>query len=288
MARQKSLGRLCGAGGSVCSGFCRLTSAARPCVNCWPVGALPPAPGGQVGFFIGCLADYLYPDSGLRAVRALEKTGYRVVVPPDVACCGAPNLFTGDVEAAYRFALRNLEAFSGATALKAVVTDCASCVAALKLYPEVFRGRPRYEQLVAFAAKVRDIVEFLAEESNLEMLSSGGGPAGRTAVTLHDPCHQVRCGVGREAPRRLLRARLGINLVEMAEADHCCGGGGAFSLTHPELSRRILERKIANIVASGAEVVATGCPACRLQIGYGLRLRRLPIRVVHVVDLLEA
>lgn len=247
----------------------------------------PPGGKGRVGFFAGCLADYLYPESGGRAVRALEKAGYQVVVPV-AACCGQPHLAAGDEETAYRLALRNLAAFAPYQDLVAVVTDCASCAGCLRRYETAFASFPRAADLAALAGLVREVTEFLAAEECLSSLALAPASGDRVRITYHDPCHLSRTGGDRQAPRRLLRALPGQDFVEMAEADRCCGGGGSFSLTHPEVAEQVLERKISNILASGARVVATSCPLCRARLAAGLRARQARVDVVYPVDLLAA
>jgi glycolate oxidase iron-sulfur subunit len=169
--------------------------------------------------------------------------------------------------------------------VEVIVTDCATCGSTLKEYAHYlaqdteFAGRAR-----AFSRKVRDISEFLAEIP-LER------PRGRieARVTYHDPCHLAR-GQGVQAqPRQLLELIDGLELVEMEEADWCCGSAGSQLITHYEDSLAILERKLDNVAATGADYVASGCPGCQMQLTVGLKRRGLEThtRVVHPVSLLD-
>ncbi len=216
------------------------------------VGPAPERPRYRVAYFAGCVTSVLYPDLAQSVVAVLRQEGCQVVLPRGLGCCGTPHRAYGDAAAAQKLADRNTRALNEAS-VEAVVTDCATCGAGLKEYS-------------GLRVPVYDVSQFLVEEAGLV------APRRPLAVrvTYHDPCHLARGQGVREAPRRLLRAIPGLDLVEMAEADRCCGGAGTFALTHPETSLLILERKVANAAATGATIVASGCPACLLQIGYGL------------------
>ena len=144
-------------------------------------------------------------------------------------------------------------------------------------------GDPEYaERAAAFSDKVRDISAYL-DEIGIEP------PQGRVElrVTYHDPCHLVRGQGVAEAPRRILQLIPGVEFVEMKEADWCCGNAGSHAITDPEESGRILERKMANAAATEAQVIASGCPGCQIQLWRGVRRHNLPMRVVHPIELLD-
>lgn len=245
---------------------------------------LTPAPRGsrrgRVAYFLGCVSDNLFPPVGEALIGVLERNGYQVVVPENV-CCGVAHLSYGDVRSAEDLARRNLDILAEVRA-DVVVSDCATCAHTLKGYAELLADDARYSRAAAeLAGKVREVSQLLVEEG-YEV------PSGRIEgrVTYHDPCHLSR-GMGvRSQPRKVLASVPGLELTEMPEADWCCGGAGSYNVTHPGLSLRILERKIGNFRSTGASLLATSCPSCLLQLGFGLRRAGLEATVVHPVQLL--
>jgi len=235
----------------------------------------------RVGYFLGCAQDVMFASASRATVRVLARNGCTVYAPR-VACCGMPHLGYGELEVAKELARQNILAFE-CDDLEAVVTDCASCGSMLREYATLLSGDPEWAaRAAAFSARVRDISAYLVEIGYEP-------PRGRVElrVTYHDPCHLVRGqGVSRQ-PRELLRAIPGLEFVEMAEADWCCGNAGSHALTDPEGSGEILERKMAHAARTGAQVIASGCPGCQLQLWRGVRRWRLPMRVVHPIELLD-
>lgn len=267
-----------------------------------PPGSLGRPRRARVTYFLGCLTDNLFPSVGQAVIGVLEGNGYEVVVP-DNACCGMAQRAYGDVHAAARLARANL-ALLEATKADFIVSDCGSCLHALKEYPELLAdagaqvGTDADPVDVArrLAGKLRDVSQFLVQEGLVEKglhpmarRSSEGLPAQNQTVTYHDPCHLGR-GLGvRSEPRRLLDAIPGVRFEELPEADRCCGLGGSFGLTHREVSLAILDRKMDNFARTGAEVLATSCPSCLLQLGLGLRrtgLAKAGARVAHPLELM--
>jgi glycolate oxidase iron-sulfur subunit len=164
-----------------------------------------------------------------------------------------------------------------------VVTDCATCGSTLKEYGHYLKDDPEWaERAKAFSVKVRDISEFLAEIP-LEK------PKGRVEakVTYHDPCHLRRAQKVWEQPRNLLKMIDGIEFIEMPEADTCCGSAGSQLITHYETSTHVLDRKMNNLESSQAQIIASGCPGCQMQLNTGLQRRGLNVRVVHPITLLD-
>ncbi len=237
----------------------------------------------RVGFFLGCVQSLVFAEGSAATVRVLAGNGCEVITPCDVACCGMPPLGYGLRPAAEDMARRNITAFEQYTDLEAIVTDCATCGATLKEYATLLADDPEYAGRAGrFSRKVQDISEFLA---HIELAEPKGRVEKR--VTYHDPCHLVR-GQGLKQPPRQLLARVpGLELVEMRDADVCCGAAGTYLLTHHQTSVRILERKMANVAASGAEVVASGCPGCQLQLRLGAQRAGLKTQVVHPIQLLD-
>jgi glycolate oxidase iron-sulfur subunit len=241
----------------------------------------PKAPARmRVGFFTGCATDLIYTGVGRAVVRALVGEGIEVVVPRDQGCCGVPVYTAGDRETGQGLARRNVEAFAKHK-VDAIVTACASCGLALKRDYEGMLGLG-HEPL---GAKVYDFAEFLAKHSKLKYAATGQAAA---KVTYHYPCHLNRGQGIKEAPRKLLGALPNVDFVEMEQADRCCGGAGTFSLSHYDLAKAIGTRKANSIAASGAEVVATSCPSCMMQLADMLGRNGLPQRVVHLAELAAA
>ena len=237
-------------------------------------------PRATVAFFPGCMLTYVYPEAGEAVVEVLRANGVEVVVPEALFCCGTPAFTSGDVAAGRHLAARNVATLA-AQRCDAIVTGCASCGEALQhgygLLVEDRATRERWEEL---SGKVRDVSEYLA-------LIGPSAPVGRVAarVTYHDPCHLVRgMGVSRE-PRELLRSIPGVELIELKDAARCCGSGGTFSLAHYELSRAINDAKLDDAEKTGAEILVTGCPACRMHITDGLVQRGSGMQVVHTAEL---
>jgi glycolate oxidase iron-sulfur subunit len=235
----------------------------------------------RVGFLAGCVAQVLFSKINHATVRVLTQNGCTVVTPVAQACCGALYLHAGKREEALECARRNLEAFSGD--LDAIIVNAAGCGAVMKEYGDLLADDPTYaERARAFSDKVRDVTEFLVA---LPLVPPSG--AIRARVTYHDACHLAHAQGVREAPRQLLRQISGLELVELADADTCCGSAGSYNLTEPVMARRLAERKVANIRATGATCVAVANPGCILQIQAGLQRAGLSTRVAHPIELLD-
>jgi glycolate oxidase iron-sulfur subunit len=262
----------------------------------WPP-QIPPqdvAPVGKVAVFSGCIFEFFMADAGSAMLLSLAKLGYEVSFPHDQTCCGLPVQSGGDLDTARAIARRNIEVFSPH---EHVVTGCASCGGHLKKYDALFdQDDPWREKAAAFSRKVEDLSEFLVKRGHLAFTHQGaGGEAGKTAeqlgrkpkVTYHEACHiKWKQGVG-EAPRTLLQGIEGIEFVEMEAADSCCGLGGYFGIAHPDLRQAILAKKVDAIRRSGADIVTAACPGCLVQIMDGLRRENVPVRAVHLAELLR-
>lgn len=232
----------------------------------------------KVAYFAGCIMNWVYADVAEATHRVLVHNGYHVEAPA-VECCGMPNLGMGDREGARRLARHNIDVLSG---FEAVVSDCASCGTALKAYGELLADDPAYaEKAKELAGRVFDVSEFLVKFGYKS-------PEGEVPVrvTYHESCHLGREQKVKQQPRQLLRSIPGVEFVEMKDADVCCGGGGSFLFTHPELAGKIGGSKAANIKATGSSIVATGCPECSMQIRMSLRNNGVKAEVRHPVQLL--
>jgi glycolate oxidase iron-sulfur subunit len=231
----------------------------------------------RVAFFVGCATNLIYPEAGKAAIDALTRTGVDVVVPRGQGCCGTPVANSGDFETARALARKNVEAFrpSGADA---VVVICASC--GLMLARE-------YDETLGIdggiGLPVFDLSEFLAYRG---YRSEGSQSRERIRVTYHDPCHLARGRGVREEPRAILRSLPWIEFIEMEDADRCCGGGGMFSIAHYDLSKAIGRRKVEAIRNTGADIVATECPSCVMQLRDMLSQAGLDVAVMSVGEVL--
>jgi len=239
----------------------------------------------HVAYFVGCGMDIMAPHAAEATLELLKERAKTVTVLPN-CCCGLPAETYGDRAAAVALARKNLELVRGAS-FDVVVTDCSSCAAFLKKYPTLFPdGDPLRKEAEKLASRTRDLVEFLPSSASSPP-TLDPRPA-TLIVTYHDPCHASRGQKLVNEPREILKALPGVEYRELPEADWCCGGAGSYALGHYELARQVLDRKIDNVEKTGANVLATSCPACIIQLAYGVRLRGLPIRVCHISELLTA
>ena len=239
----------------------------------------------RIGYFIGCGTDIMCPEAAHATLAVLRRLG-RTVEVLENCCCGLPPLTYGDRAAARELAARNLELL-GQDKFDLIVTDCSSCAAFLKKYPTLFdESDPQRNVAVTFAGRVRDLAE-LAVSYCLEAACGFAPPARQEKLiaTYHDPCHASRGQGIIEQPREILRLIAGIEYRELPEADWCCGGAGSYALTHYDLSRKVLDRKIDNVERTGADLLVTSCPACIIHLSYGIRQRGLPVRVCHISEL---
>jgi len=236
----------------------------------------------RVGFFLGCAQNVLFADESRSTVRVLARNGCQVTTPPDIQCCGMPARGYGRMDLVKGQARHNIAVFER-LAVDVIVTDCATCGSTLKEYGALLAGEPEWaERAAAFSRKVRDVSEFLGE---IPLEKPQGQMAAR--VTYHDPCHLRRGQQVWKQPRSLLKLIDGLELVELPESNWCCGSAGSQLITHPQTSRKVMDRKMANLAGTGASVVASGCPGCQMQLQAGIRRHGLKVRVVHPVTLLD-
>jgi glycolate oxidase iron-sulfur subunit len=247
--------------------------------------AITPPLGKQhyrVGFISGCIMDQVFRDINEASIRVLAANGCEVVTPPEQRCCGALHVHSGEAERGRALARANIEAFEQ-WGCDYVIINSAGCGSNLKEYGHLLRDDPMYsERAATFSHKVKDISEFLA----MIDLNPQLGEVKRRAA-YHDACHLAHGQKIKGQPRALLKRIPGLELVDLKEADWCCGSAGIYNITNQEMAGKLLERKIANIENTHAQIVATGNPGCMMQIALGARQRDLPIRVVHPIQLLD-
>jgi glycolate oxidase iron-sulfur subunit len=236
----------------------------------------------RVGFFLGCAQSLMFAEESAATVRVLARNSCTVVTPKDVTCCGMPAIGYGRQDLVREQARHNIALYEAAQ-VETIVTDCATCGSTLKDYGKILANDPEWAvRADAFSKKVRDVSEYLMEIP-LEK------PRGRleVKVTYHDPCH-LRRGQGVwKQPRALLKMIDGLQFIELPEADWCCGSAGSQLITHYETSLGVLKHKIDNVVSTGAQYVASGCPGCQMQLNVGVHQRGLSVQVVHPILLLD-
>jgi glycolate oxidase iron-sulfur subunit len=248
-----------------------------------PLPQVLPAQGvrrARVALFTGCVADAMLRPTHWATARVLQANGCDVVIPRTQQCCGAIHFHAGSSEPARAMADANVAAL-GAEDVDAVIVNVAGCGSMLKDYGHHWRD-DRQAERARFAAKTKDVNEFLAELGLID-------PPGelRIKATYHDACHLVHAQKVREQPRELLSRIPGLELVDLPESELCCGAAGTYNLTQPEMAERLSRRKLSNILSTGARVVATSNAGCLLQIAREARLQGEALKIVHPMDLLD-
>jgi glycolate oxidase iron-sulfur subunit len=236
----------------------------------------------RVGLLAGCVQDVAFSSVNVDTAMVLTENGCEVIVPRHQVCCGSLHGHTGDLKDAKMLARTNFEIFEAAE-VDAIIVNAAGCGSFMKTYGHLFADDPAMrERAERFAAKVKDISEFLVQvgfKKPTQMMAE--------RVTYHDACHLVHGQKISGQPREIVRALAGTNYVELDEASWCCGSAGIYNITHFETSMQLLERKMKNIMATGAKVVVTGNPGCAIQLQYGRRKFGVPIEVMHPVTMLR-
>jgi glycolate oxidase iron-sulfur subunit len=242
-------------------------------------------PKKRVGFFTGCMINYMYTDVGQSVINVLKANNIEIVTPKLQHCCGCPVNVYGDTESAKTLGAHNLEIFEEAN-VDAVITACASCGDVWKKeYPHWFHGDAKYEKMAEkLAAKTYDISEFLVDVVPMKTDTLGEV---QMKVTMHDPCHMARGQNVVKQPREVLKAIPGVEFVEMKEPARCCGGGGAFNMLHYDIASKVGSKKVKDIQGTGADTVATSCGTCRMQMLDSLHQNKASQDCVHVVQILD-
>jgi len=237
-----------------------------------------------VTYFQSCGFDHLLPQVRKATLAIFDSFGYKVVLTPN-ACCGLPPYANGDMESAKKMAIKNVELLEGSDL---VVTECASCSSFLKKYTALLENDATYaEKAKALSERVRDMSEILQDSwQSLTDRTSSRMPE-RLKVTYHEPCHHSRYQAIAKGPREIIQSIPGVEFQELFESDWCCGGPGLYSEANSALSQKILARKLQNIEKTGASVVVTSCPACMMQLGWGIRQAGMNVEVVHINQLVE-
>ncbi len=245
---------------------------------------LKPAPeDADVVQFLGCGPNYLKPEVSKAAACFLQKQDISFGYAPNL-CCGLPAQSLGDLSAARELARRNIMLLEGFP--KAMILfDDSSCAATVKSYPELFSEEPQWQQRAAsVSARCRDLTEWLVPRLFLPVSPSPHLPI---KVTYHDPCKARYAQKIVNQPREILKNLPGVDYVELPEADQCCGAGGTYCFLQPGISRSVLDRKIRNIMSTGADVVLTSSVSCLLQLQFGLKRAKSKIQAMHLAEFLK-
>jgi glycolate oxidase iron-sulfur subunit len=242
-------------------------------------------PGGEAAplaaVFRGCIMDDLFSHVHGATERTLRANSVRVLTVRHQGCCGALHAHAGLLEQAKELARRNIAAFRSQPHAT-VVVNAAGCGATLKEYGRLLRNDPLASEAAGFSDRVKDVSEVLASCG-----PRSGGPLGLT-VAVDPPCHLQHAQHVGDAPAAVLRAIPAVEYRHPADADHCCGSAGVYSILEPQLSQLVLARKLDSLRATGADVIASANPGCIMQIGAGLLASGAGRPVVHPIELLDA
>ena len=237
----------------------------------------------RVALFATCLVDALYPDAGRATWGLLERLGQPVEFPLEQTCCGQMHANSGYFKP--DLVRRHADVFEG---YEAIVVPSGSCTASIRhqhrMVADAAGDGALAARAEAVAAKTYELSEFLLDVLGVDDV----GAYFPHRVTYHPTCHSMRLlGVG-DRPLRLLRKVRGIDLVELAQAEECCGFGGTFAVTNPDVSAAMLADKMESVIATGAEVLCAGDRSCLMHIGGGLERIRAGIRTLHLAEILVA
>ena len=236
-----------------------------------------------VGLLTGCVQGAFFPGVNAATARVLQAEGCDVVVPRSQGCCGALSVHNGREAEGQAYARKLVDVFED-SGVEYVVVNSAGCGSTMKEYAELLADDPAYaERAKAFTARVRDVAEILDELGTvatrhpLEM-----------AIAYHDACHLGHAQGVRAQPRRLLQEIPGLELREIAESELCCGSAGIYNILNPEAAGELGDRKAANVVATGADVLVTANPGCLMQVTSAIERSGQPMGLAHTIEVLDA
>jgi glycolate dehydrogenase iron-sulfur subunit len=238
---------------------------------------------GQVAFFIGCIQEAFLAPVNEATIRVLQANGYEVRFPPGQTCCGAAQLHIGEEALARDLARRNIDAFVDGD-FDAIISNAGGCGATLKEeYVHLFKDDPIYsDRARRFSGMVRDVTEFLSGHLNVP-------PRGelKARATYSDSCHLRHGQKVVKQPRSLLMQVPGLQLVELKMPDRCCGSAGVYNIMHVDTANEVLDAKLADIAATGADLIVVSNAGCQMQLIAGARRAGLKAEVLHVVEVLD-
>jgi L-lactate dehydrogenase complex protein LldE len=236
----------------------------------------------KITLFIPCFVNACFPRAGISMVQIFERLGHTVDYRSEVVCCGQPAFNSGYWDEARPVAARTLSLLESADV---VVSASGSCGAMLKVfYPELFKGRPEEAAAKNLAGKCYEFTEFLVTRLGVTDL----GARFPVKATFHDGCHGLRELGVKSQPRQLLAKVQGLELVEMKEAESCCGFGGTFAAKYPQISTAMGEVKCASAVETGAEMIISNDSSCLMQIQGLLDRQGQRIKTIHIAEVLAS
>lgn len=233
----------------------------------------------KVAMLTGCVMDVFFSDINESTINVLTRNGNDVSIPKNQTCCGALHVHAGDREMGRKLAKQNIEAFENE---EKVIVNAAGCGCMMKEYSELFRDEPEWkERAEAFEEKIVDISKYLHDtgyEKPKAMMN--------TRITYHDACHLAHGQGIRKEPREILLDIPGIEMVQMPNADRCCGSAGIYNITNPEMADAVLKSKMEN-VPEDVEMISMGNPGCMMQMALGVQKYGRNQKIVHTVQLLD-
>jgi len=243
---------------------------------------LASTPGTKASLYVTCIIDQLYPEVGVSVVRVLRKLGVQVDFPPDQTCCGQPLFNSGYATQARQLAERVLHSFKDATY---VVVPSGSCAAMMRVfYLDLFEDDPvMHRRAQEFSSKVYEFSEFLVKVLNVTSIDAHA----EGTATYHPGCHLLRELGVREEPQKLLANVDGLDMVDLPDAEACCGFGGTFSVKYPHISEGMVANKVTNVLATGADTLVSCDMSCLMNIGGALSRQQHPVNVKHLAQMLD-
>ena len=234
----------------------------------------------KVTLFVPCFVDSLYPKVAVSMVKILERLGHTVEFPEELTCCGQPAFNSGYWDEARSVAEHSLKVFADS---EVIVSASGSCGAMMKVfYPELFQKTPLFDAANALAAKCHEFSDFLVTKLGVTDV----GASFPAKVTFHDGCHGLRELGKKNEPRELLKKVRGLELIEMTEAEICCGFGGTFAVKFPMISTAMGEVKCASAVQTGADYLVSNDSSCLMHIQGLLNRQGQPIKTMHLAEIL--
>lgn len=237
----------------------------------------------RVGMLTGCVQSVFFSETNSATVRVLTENGCEVVVPEGQGCCGALSVHSGRLDEGREFARSTIKSFED-LGIDALIINSAGCGSTIKEYFEILKDDPLYsERAKEVSSKTKDVMEFLAE---IGLNRQGLSPL-NLRVTYQDACHLGNAQRIKSEPRSVMSEIPGLDLLEMPEAEVCCGSAGIYNLVQPDMSQRLLERKVQNLSTLKVDYVTAGNPGCLLQIKKGIDKHCLNIKTAHPIELLD-
>jgi len=245
-------------------------------------------PNGEVkyktAFHFGCLMNTMFADINMDTIDVLKECGCKIITPKDQVCCGSLMGHNGDMEFALKLARKNIDAFDKHD-YDFLISNSAGCGAFMKDYAHLLEDDPDYaEKAKRFSSKVKDVMEFFAEQKPVLEFNPALEPE---LTTYHDACHLIHAQKVSAQPREVIKSLPGVEYKELDEASWCCGSAGIYNVVRYDDAIKQLERKMNNIKNTNAKIVLTGNPGCMGQIKHGTKKFNIDVEVLHPVTLIK-